>query len=245
MERTKDWNARRILITGGSAGLGRALAREAALRGARVVVVARSADRLRDLEQEADLHTLVADVSDPSEASRIAGEAMALLGGVDLLINNASYLGETPLPVMMDTRDSDLARVFETNLFGPVRLTRAVLPDMLLRGSGLVVNISSDAAVNGYARWGGYSASKAALDHLSRVWDEEVKDRGVRFLSLDPGDMDTEMHRQALPDADPAGLRRPADVARDVLDFLAFSTGQASVRLGANEWRAASCNRES
>lgn len=237
---TKAWNGKRILITGGSAGLGRALAREAARRGARVVVVARRREMLRDLESEADLHTLVGDVADPLDASRIAGEAMALLGGVDVLVNNASTLGETPLPMMMDTRDQDLTRVFETNLFGPVRLTRAVLPDMLLRGSGHVVNISSDAAVNGYPRWGGYSASKAALDHLSRVWDEEVKGRGVRFLSLDPGDMDTEMHRLALPDDDPAGLRDPVQVAQEMLDFLQAPPVDGPVRRGAGEWRSVS-----
>jgi len=106
-------------------------------------------------------------------------------------------------------------------VLGPPGLTRALLAPMLLRGSGLVVNVSSDAAVNAYPRWGAYGASKAAVDHLSRVLDEELKEAGVRCLSVDPGDMRTPMHFAAVPDADPARLRDPAESAERLLELIA------------------------
>jgi NAD(P)-dependent dehydrogenase (short-subunit alcohol dehydrogenase family) len=112
-----------------------------------------------------------------------------------------------------------------TNLLGPFRLTKALLGALAAsardgRGA-VVVNISSDAAVNPYARWGAYGASKAALHHLTRIWNEEQAADGIRFLSIDPGDMDTPMHAAAVPDADPATLKRPEDAAREVVDAVA------------------------
>jgi NAD(P)-dependent dehydrogenase (short-subunit alcohol dehydrogenase family) len=136
-------------------------------------------------------------------------------------VHNASTLGPTPLPLLLDTACEDFARVLEVNLLGPFRVSKAVAGNMLLRGSGSIVHISSDAGVAAYPRWGAYGVSKAALDHLNRVWAAEFAETGLRFLSIDPGEMDTEMHRAAVPDADPATLGRPELVAEQILRVLA------------------------
>src|SRR6185436_19419090 len=119
----------------------------------------------------------------------------------------------------------DLERAFATNVFGPFRLTKALMGALAAsarEGRGAVVlNISSDAAVNAYPGWGAYGSSKAALLHLSRIWNEEHANDGVRFLSLDPGDMDTPMHAAAMPDADPATLKRPEVSAREFVEAIA------------------------
>ena len=219
-------NAPRILITGASRGLGRALAFELTRRGARVALVARHAAdlaatvaALRAAGGEA--HGLVGDVGAKDDAHRIVGAAAAALGAVDVLVHNASTLGPLPMPLLLDTACEDLAAVLETNLVGPFRLTKIVAGAMALRGAGTVLFVSSDAATSAYPQWGAYGVSKAAADHLMRVWSEELRARGVRFLSVDPGEMDTQMHADALPDADRATLARPEDVARRVADALA------------------------
>src|SRR5882724_7748539 len=149
-------------------------------------------------------------------AMQITGE----LGGLDVLINNASDLGPAPLALLGDTECEDLERALATNVMGPFRLTKALLGALAAsarEGRGAVVlNISSDAAVNAYPAWGAYGASKAALRHLSAIWDQELADEeGVRVICADPGDMDTPLHAAAIPDADPADLKRPADAARE------------------------------
>src|SRR5439155_16244238 len=122
---------------------------------------------------------------------------------------------------LADTDCEDLEAALATNLIGPFRLTKALLGALSAAARegrpALVVNITSDAAVNAYAGWGAYGASKAALLHLSRIWDEELREHGIRILALDPGDMDTPLHAAALPDADPSTLKRPADAAGEIL----------------------------
>lgn len=109
--------------------------------------------------------------------------------------------------MLIDTACEDFEKVLPTNVLGALRLTKALLPSMLLRGRGTVVSISSDAAVNAYATWGAYSVSKTANDHMALIFNAELKDQGIRFLAIDPGDMDTAMHAAAIPDADPSALR--------------------------------------
>ena len=146
------------------------------------------------------------------------------LGGLDVLVNNASSLGPVPLALLADTDCEALEAALATNLGGPFRLTKALLGALGAAAregrKALVVNISSDAAVSAYARWGAYGASKAALAHLGRIWDEELREHGVRVTSFDPGDMDTPLHALAVPDADPATLKRPADSARELLALI-------------------------
>src|ERR1700744_838062 len=199
------------LITGASRGLGRALAVELARVGAQVVLVARESEELHAAVAEiraADgaAHAVAADVVNKEAIHKIAGAAAALVGPIDLLIHNASTLGPTPLPLLLDTECEDLERVLAVNLVGPFRLTKAIAGSMALRGRGLVVHISSDAAVSAYPGWGAYGVSKAALDHLGRSWAAELSGTGVRVLSVDPGEMNTRMHADAIPEADPATL---------------------------------------
>jgi NAD(P)-dependent dehydrogenase (short-subunit alcohol dehydrogenase family) len=125
-----------------------------------------------------------------------------------------------PLRLLLDTECEDLSHVLEVNLVGPFRLTKIVAGSMALRGQGVVVHVSSDAAVAAYPRWGAYGVSKAAQDHLSRQWNAELGELGVRVFSVDPGEMDTEMHRDALPDADRATLADPKAVARRMADMI-------------------------
>jgi NAD(P)-dependent dehydrogenase (short-subunit alcohol dehydrogenase family) len=213
-----ELRGRGALVTGASKGLGSALALELARRGARVALVARGAEQLERTAARIrgagfEAHALPADVGDRSAVYGIAGAAAALIGSIDLLVHNASDLGPTPLRLLLDTDCEDLERVLQTNLIGPFRLTKVVAGAMALRGSGVVLHVSSDAAVAAYPRWGAYSVSKAALDHLNRLWAAELMSTGVRFFSVDPGEMDTEMHAAAMPGADRSTLLSPNDAA--------------------------------
>src|SRR5215468_5448983 len=200
---------RRVAITGGTSGLGLALVRELLGRGARVAFVARTPGRVEQVACEhAGAHGIVGDVSVKEDIHPVAVQIVGELGGLDVLVNNASDLGPTPLALLGDTDCEDLERALATNLLGPFRLTKALLGALAAsarEGRGaMVLNVSSDAAVNPYPRWGAYGASKAALHHLSRMWNEELTAEGIRVLSLDPGDMDTPLHAMAMPDADPS-----------------------------------------
>src|SRR6185436_2315327 len=232
------------LITGASRGLGEALALELARHGARLVLVSRHLAGLEPVvrrirEAGGEAHALEADVGEKADVYPLAGAAAALVGPIDLLVHNASSLGPTPLRLLLDTECEDLSRVLETNLIGPFRLTKAIAGSMALRKTGTIVHISSDASVNAYETWGAYAVSKAALDHLSRIWAAELAGRGVRVLSVDPGEMDTVMHRQALPDADPATLARPEQVAARILELLRSESVASGSRVEAQSWRAA------
>lgn len=207
------------LITGASRGLGRALALELARAGLELVLVARESPELHAVVDEiraagGRAHALAADVGDKHAIHAIAGATAALVGPIELLVHNASTLGPTPLPLLLDTECEDFARVLEVNLLGPFRLSRAVAGAMALRGGGFIVHVSSDAATTAYPRWGAYGVSKAALDHLARSWAAELGPLGVRVLVVDPGEMDTVMHAAAMPDADRAALASPTEIAR-------------------------------
>ena len=214
-----------VLVTGAGRGLGAALAKELASQGAHVVLVAREPLAVESVASEIRsaggvAHALAADVADKEAVYAITGAAAALAGPIDVVVHNASTLGAAPLPLLLDTECEDLERVLEVNLVGPFRITKAVAGSMVLRGSGLVVNITSDASVNPYPGWGMYGVSKAALDHLGRIWAAELEGTGVRFLTVDPGEMNTQMHREAMPEADPATLADPADVARRIAAII-------------------------
>jgi NAD(P)-dependent dehydrogenase (short-subunit alcohol dehydrogenase family) len=221
---------RGVLITGASRGLGRALAQGFARAGARVALVARSGDELEavaeDIRREGGVgFAVTGDLGAKEDIHRITGVATAVVGPLDIVVNNASTLGPVPLRTLHDTACEDLAQVLEVNLVGPFRLAKAVLGGMILRGRGLILNVTSDASLAPYAGWGAYSVSKAALDHLARVWAAEVEGTGVRFLSIDPGEMDTEMHAAALPEADRGALADPATVAERLLELVRLSEG--------------------
>jgi NAD(P)-dependent dehydrogenase (short-subunit alcohol dehydrogenase family) len=218
----------RIAITGGTSGLGLALLEELQGRGARVAFVARRRDRVeRVAAAHPGSHGIVGDVSKKRDTYPIAMQILGALGGLDLLVNNASDLGPPALALLADTDCEDLERALATNLIGPFRLTKALLGALAASSregrAALVLNVSSDAAVNAYPGWGAYGASKAGLVHLTRIWNEELSAEGIAVTAMDPGDMDTPLHAAAVPDADRTLLKRPETAAREIADLMAAS----------------------
>ena len=238
-ERDRPLPGLRVAITGGTSGLGLALVRELHGRGARVAFVARTRDRVERVARDlTGVHGVVGDVSLKEDIHPVAVQVVGALGGLDVLVNNASDLGPTPLALLGDTDCEALERALATNLLGPFRLTKAVLGALAAsarEGRGAVVlNVSSDAAVTAYPRWGAYGASKAALRHLGAIWGAELAADGVRFLAIDPGDMDTPLHAAAVPDADRDALKRPEDAARELAGAIAAALPRSAVTGGVS-----------
>jgi NAD(P)-dependent dehydrogenase (short-subunit alcohol dehydrogenase family) len=212
------------IITGASRGLGRALAAELAGRGWDLVLDGRNTDALRaaaaQLERGAPrvrVKAVPGGVTDPAHREELVAAALAL-GGVDLLVNNASALGAEPLVPLAELPVAGLQEALDTNVTAPFALLRAVLPALRAAG-GAVLNVSSDAAVEAYPRWGGYGAAKAALDHLSAVLAQE--EPGIRVWWVDPGDLRTELYAAAVPDDAGFGQRPlPEEVAPSFLRLL-------------------------
>ncbi|HTU82119.1 MAG TPA: SDR family oxidoreductase [Candidatus Acidoferrales bacterium] len=212
------------IVTGGSRGLGKALATELLMRGVRTIVDGRDAQTLegaaRDLRAFGEVLAIAGDVADPEHARALVAAA-ATFGRLDLLVNNASTLGPLPLAPVGRLSLASLRRTFDVNLLGPIHLIGLALPLMRRSDAAAIVNVTSDAAVEPYPCWGGYGASKAALEHVSRVLAAELGESPIRVLAIDPGDMNTQLHRDAIPDADPAELRDPRDCARALLEAIA------------------------
>jgi NAD(P)-dependent dehydrogenase (short-subunit alcohol dehydrogenase family) len=212
------------LITGASHGLGLAIARAYARRGLRLILTARGAEALgaatRELQQSTDVVALNGDVADSTHIDRLVESGLQRFGQIDVLINNASELGPSPLPELQQLPPRAFENILRVNVVGPLELIQRVLPGMRQRGSGLIVNVTSDAGVEAYPTWGGYGASKAALEHLSRVLAAEIDGSGVRVYVVDPGDMDTAMHRAAEPGVDLSHLPKPSDVAPALVRLL-------------------------
>jgi NAD(P)-dependent dehydrogenase (short-subunit alcohol dehydrogenase family) len=207
------------LITGGSRGFGRALARELDARGWQLVIDGRDPGQLRRTAGE--LHpdrvtALAGDVTDPAHRRDLVAAARSH-GVLDLLVNNASELGGSPMPRLADLTPATFERLVRTNLVAPAALVRRCLP--LLRASGgTVVSLSSDAAVEPYEGWGGYGASKAALDHLTLILG--VEEPEVRAYAFDPGDMRTGLHQAAFPGEDISDRAAPEEVVPALLRLL-------------------------
>lgn len=210
------------LITGGSRGLGLAVAKLLAQRGARLVIAARNNDELetarRELAQATDVVAVTADVSEAAE--RVVAAALERFGRVDILINNASELGPSPMPALERLPWQAMERILRVNVTAPLHLIQLVLPAMRMQGQGAIVNVTSDAGVNAYPTWGGYGASKAALEHLSRVLAAELEDSSIRVFVVDPGDMNTRMHQDAAPGVDLSDLPPPSVSAKAIIDLL-------------------------
>jgi short-subunit dehydrogenase len=218
-------NFQAALITGASRGLGEALARALAARGVRLALVGREAAPLEKVAREireagGTAHALPADVGDKNAVYALAGTAARLIGPIDLLVHNASTLGPVPLVPLGDTDCEELSRALEVNVVGPFRLTKAIVGGMVLRRRGLVVLVSSDAAVVPYPTWGAYGASKAALEQIGRIWAAELDGTGVGVTIVDPGEMDTRMHAEAMPDADRSTLAAPSRVALKLVSLI-------------------------
>jgi NAD(P)-dependent dehydrogenase (short-subunit alcohol dehydrogenase family) len=201
------------LITGASRGLGLEIARLFARRGMPLILTARGAPVLQtaadELRAQTDLVAVPGDVADRDHAEELVRLGLARFGRIDVLVNNASAIGPSPMPALEAYPLAALAGVFRVNVLAPLHLAQLVLPGMRGRGTGLIVNVTSDAGVNAYPGWGGYGASKAALEHLSRTLAAELEGSGVRVYAVDPGDMNTQMHREAEPGVDLSHLPGP------------------------------------
>jgi NAD(P)-dependent dehydrogenase (short-subunit alcohol dehydrogenase family) len=226
------------IITGATRGFGRALAMDLGkdrwklvIDGRRVELVDETAHVLGSLGVE--VTAIVGDVADEAHRSSLIGAAETF-GGLDLLVNNASSLGPSPLPALEDFSLEDLRRVFEVNVFAPLALAQLALP-MLRRRGGAIVAVSSDAAVGAYERWGGYGSSKAALDQLQLVLGVEQQD--LRVYAFDPGDMRTDMHQAAFPGEDISDRPEPSSVVpvlRELLDSKKPSGRYIATKLAAS-----------
>jgi len=223
--------ARVACITGASQGLGRALATELADAGWTLVIDARRADRLdaaaADLAVRTHVIAIAGDVADASHRAALA-DAVHEAGRLDLLVNNASTLGGSPLPALDVIDPQVLRNIYEVNVIAPLALTQALLP-ALVASRGTIVNVTSDAAVEAYEGWGGYGSSKAALEQVSAVLAAEHPD--VRVLTVDPGDMRTEMHQAAFPGEDISDRPLALAVAPGLIALIASDhpSGRARV----------------
>jgi NAD(P)-dependent dehydrogenase (short-subunit alcohol dehydrogenase family) len=207
------------IVTGASRGLGLATARALAGQGWSVVADARRAEQLQaaaDGLAPGRFVTVPGDVTDPGHRAELVAAARGI-GTIALLMNNASRLGPSPQPGLAAYPQPDLAAVYAVNVLAPVALTQLVIADLLDAG-GTIVNVSSDAAVEAYAGWGGYGSSKAALDQVSAILG--VEHPSLRVYAFDPGDMRTELHQQAFPGEDISDRPEPDTVAPAVLRLL-------------------------
>ncbi|GAA5113435.1 SDR family oxidoreductase [Alloalcanivorax gelatiniphagus] len=203
------------LVTGGSAGLGLALSSELARQGWRVVTDGRSEERFKEAELPESVTVVVGDLTDAEHRDALVAEVEGR-GRLDLLVHNASTLGPLPMRPLAEVDIPDLTQVWRTNIGGPLVLTSALLP-WLREVDGVLLSVSSDAAVGHYATWGLYGASKAALDHVTLTYGAET---GLRAYAVDPGDMRTAMHQDAFPGEDISDRPLPATVVPHLLALL-------------------------
>jgi NAD(P)-dependent dehydrogenase (short-subunit alcohol dehydrogenase family) len=209
-----------ILITGASQGLGRQLAIDYAREGAKgISITARNLHLLNDVRKEVqkvapEVHiiSIAADLNRQEDIERVVATTLAEFEGrLDVLVNNASTLGPTPMPYLLDYPLEDFRRVLGVNLIAPYLFIKKVLPAMIERG-GAIINVTSDAGRVGYPGWGAYGISKFGIEGMSETWAAELEGTGVSVNWVDPGNMNTAMHRLAEPDEDPSQWAEPADV---------------------------------
>ena len=224
----KRLHGKKILVTGASQGLGRQLALDFARQGAAALALcARHTEPLETLRREitvaapgTNVVPIEADLSRPMDIERLFAITLhEFKGRLDVLVNNASMLGPAPMPYLLDYPLADFQAVLNTNLIGPFLAIRKALPAMIEHG-GSIINVTSDAGVVGYPGWGAYGISKFGLEGMSQTWAAELEDTKVRVNWVDPGSMNTAMHRAAEPDEDPGQWADPTKVT-EVFIYLA------------------------
>ena len=221
---------KRVVITGASRGLGRALASRIAAEGARLALCARSSDDLKRVELEISLQgappiAMTCDIADPLQVERFAECVLEEFGSVDVLINNAAILG--PRIDLSEWTIPTWHRVIDVNVNGLFTVTHAFLPSMIRQRSGSIINVSSSVGKKGRQRWGAYAASKFALEGFTQTLADEVKAVGVRVNSVNPGPIDTEMRHAAYPEEERSKLKSPGEIL-EVFIFLASDQSRGS-----------------
>ncbi|WP_054708794.1 SDR family oxidoreductase [Bacillus sp. JCM 19041] len=195
-----------MMIIGATKGLGRALAWHYGNKGYDLAITARTDSELVALKGELEktgtrVVAIAGDMSNPNDVERFVGVAFSIYKKVDILINNASIFGPGP-KLLLDYPNEAFKEVVLTNTLIPYLVTKQVLPGMIMEGEGIVITLTSEAGHTGFSGWGAYGISKFAVEGLVQTWADECEDTGVRFHLVDPGEMDTEMHKQAVPDCD-------------------------------------------
>ncbi|MCX6142578.1 MAG: SDR family NAD(P)-dependent oxidoreductase [Ignavibacteriales bacterium] len=237
---------KRVVITGGSKGLGRALASRFAEEGARLALCARSFDELNRLALELSLRgsqciVSACDITDATQVSQFADLVLADFGAVDVLINNASLRG--PRADILEWTRLTWDRVIDVNVNGLFSVTRAFLPSMVGQHAGSIINVSSSVGSVGKRRWGAYATSKFALEGFTQVLADEVRAAGIRVNSVDPGAMDTDMRHAAYPDEDRSKLKSPSEVT-GVFVYLASDASRGTTGQCLNAEEFAKTHRE-
>ena len=233
-----------VLITGASRGLGRQLACDFAREGASAIsITSRRAEdlaevekRIRKISPTTEVIAIAADLADQNDIERLAAVTLNKFGGrLDVLINNASILGPTPMPFLLDYPLEVFQSVVNINLIAPFLLIKKILPAMIERG-GLIINVTSDAGRVGYSGWGAYGISKFGIEGMTETWAAELEETGVRVNLVDPGDMNTQMHREAEPEENPSQWANPEDIT-EIFIYLASeeSKGVSGKRFQAQE----------
>jgi NAD(P)-dependent dehydrogenase (short-subunit alcohol dehydrogenase family) len=227
-----------VMITGASKGLGRALALAFAREGASLAICARTAADIFQVKKEVEalggeVLAVAADISLQRDVERFVAMAEEVYGRIDVLINNASMLGPSPMPLLLDYPAEDYAEVLRVNAFSPFLMSRRVLSGMLQRNEGSIINLTSEAGQTGFAGWGAYGISKFAVEGLTETWADELSETKIRMNMVDPGEMDTEMHALAVPDCDYA-LANPAEV----IDVFLYLASKASVGVTGQRFEA-------
>ncbi len=225
------------MITGASKGLGKALALQFAKEGAKLALCARNVEPLKEVEKEvkalgAEVMILSADVSNPRDVDRFVSVAEEVFGRIDVLFNNASVFGPGPT-LLGDYPDEEFINVLRINTLNPFFMTKRILPGMLNRQSGSIINLTSEAGKTGFAEWGAYGVSKFAVEGLTQIWADELAETGVRVNMVDPGEMDTDMHDKAVPLCD-----YPLANPEDHLDVFLYLASKESVKENGNRFEA-------
>lgn len=210
-------NKKVVMITGASRGLGRALTLAFAKEGARLAICARTQNDLLLVKNEAEeaggeVLAVKADLSSVRDIERFIALTEEAYGQIDVLINNASILGPSPMPLLLDYPEEDFSEVLQVNVVSLLAVTKRVLAGMLQRNTGSIINVTSEAGHVGYAGWGAYGISKFAVEGLTQTWAEELKHTNITVNMVDPGEMNTAMHALAVPDCD-YPLAKPEEVS--------------------------------
>ena len=229
-----------VMITGASKGLGRALTLAFANEGAKLAICARSEEKLQMVKGAAEslgavVLAVTADISKSRDVERFVAMAENAYGHIDVLINNASILGPSPMPLLLDYPEEDFAEVLRVNAVSPFLVTRRVIPGMLERNVGSIINVTSEAGHTGFAGWGAYGISKFAVEGLTQTWADELSETNVRVNMVDPGEMDTDMHQLAVPDCD-----YPLAMPEDVVDIFLYLASDKAAGINGQRFAAQS-----